>query len=105
MEQVLLVILILVAIALVITVLLQQSEGGALGMGGSPGGLMTARGAANFLTRLTAILGGAFFTICLTLAILSGQHTKPHSIMDQPASPGAPAAPAGPAQPLVPFSK
>ena len=62
MQEVLLVVHLMLAIAIVITVLLQRSEGGALGMGGSSGGggggggLMTGREAANLLTRSTAVL-------------------------------------------------
>jgi protein translocase SecG subunit len=58
---ILLVLQIIVAIALVGVILLQRSEGGALGMGGGPGGFMTARGAGDLLTRTTAILAAVFF--------------------------------------------
>lgn len=60
----------MIVIALVIVVLLQRSEGGALGMGG--GGFMSARGAANALTRTTAILATAFFATSIALGIISG---------------------------------
>jgi preprotein translocase subunit SecG len=64
MTAVLLIIHVLIALALIAVVLLQRSEGGALGIGGGgggAGGFMTGRGAANLLTRSTAILGVAFF--------------------------------------------
>ena len=65
METVLIVIHLMVVLALVGVVLLQRSEGGGLGIGGGSG-FMTARGAANALTRATAILAAAFFVTSLT---------------------------------------
>jgi preprotein translocase subunit SecG len=61
---------ILVCVALICVILLQRSEGGALGMGGGGGGFMTARGAGNLLTRTTAILAAIFFTLSIGLTIL-----------------------------------
>lgn len=104
METVLLVIHVLIAVFLIGVVLLQRSEGGALGIGGGGGGVMTGRGAANLLTRSTAILAAAFFGTSIVLAILSGAHTAPTSILDQPAS-SVPAAPAVPAEPAAPISE
>lgn len=73
MHAVLLTIHTLIVLALVGVVLLQRSEGGALGMGGGGGGggLMSGRGAANALTRTTTVLGAAFFLTSLVLAITS----------------------------------
>ena len=68
----LLVVQTLVAAALVGGILMQRSEGGGLGVGGSSAGLMTARGAADFLTRATAILGGLFIFLSITLAAIAG---------------------------------
>ena len=66
----------LVSAALVGVILLQKSEGGGLTTGGSPSGLMSARGAADFLTRTTAILAGAFIVLSITLAVLAaGRHS------------------------------
>lgn len=66
----------LVAAALVGVILMQKSEGGGLTTGGSPSGLMSARGAADFLTRTTAILAGAFIILCVLLAVLAaGRHS------------------------------
>ncbi len=75
METVLIIVHLLIVAALIGTVLLQRSEGGALGMGGGGGGggLMTGRGTANALTRATAYLALAFFATSLTLAIIAGQ--------------------------------
>ena len=62
----------LVAFTLVAVILMQRSEGGGLGVGGSSGGLMTARGAADFLTRATSILGGMFIVLSIVLAAVAG---------------------------------
>lgn len=71
----LLVVQAVVAFALVAVVLMQRSEGGGLGMGGSPTGLMSARGAADFLTRATTILATIFVLLSITLAVLAAtQH-------------------------------
>lgn len=61
----------LVAAALVGVILMQRSEGGGLGVGGSPAGLMSARGAANFLTRSTTVLATLFVILSIVLAILA----------------------------------
>jgi len=68
----LLVVQTLVAVALVAVILMQRSEGGGLGVGGSSAGLMTARGAADFLTRATSILGGLFIFLSIALAAIAG---------------------------------
>jgi preprotein translocase subunit SecG len=99
MQTVLIVVHLLIVIALVGTVLLQRSEGGALGVGGG-GGFMTGRGQANALTRATAILAGLFFLTSLALTLLANLHRNPQSIFDTaghstPASQPVPAAPAG----------
>ena len=58
----------IIAAALVTVILMQRSEGGGLGMGGSPSGLMSARGAADFLTRATTVLASAFILFSIFLA-------------------------------------
>ena len=83
MHAVLLVIHLMVAAALIGAVLLQHSEGGALGMGGGGGGLMTGRGTANLLTRATAVLAAAFFATSILLTILSRQTGPATSVFDQ----------------------
>ncbi|TPN88107.1 preprotein translocase subunit SecG [Mesorhizobium sp. CU2] len=117
METVLIVVHLMVVLALVGVVLLQRSEGGGLGIGGGSG-FMTARGAANALTRATAILAAAFFVTSLALSIIARYGEKPIDILDRPATstsgsgvlnqlPGSngpvgtskPAAPAGTAAP------
>jgi preprotein translocase subunit SecG len=105
MIAVLLVFHVLLAIALIGVVLLQRSEGGALGSlggggGGGGGGFMTARGSANLLTRATAVLAALFMLTSLALVILSGPRTTQRSIVDQPA-PTQPATPAAPSVPLA----
>jgi preprotein translocase subunit SecG len=62
----------IVAAALALVILMQRSEGGGLGVGGSSAGLMTARGAADFLTRATAVLGTLFVVLCIALAAIAG---------------------------------
>ena len=81
METVLIVVHMMVVLALVGVVLLQRSEGGALGIGG--GGFMSARGAANALTRTTAILAAAFFVTSITLGVLAKVANKPSDVLDQ----------------------
>lgn len=70
----------LVATALVGVILMQRSEGGGLGVGGSPAGLMSARGAANFLTRATAFLAIAFISLSIVLAALAVGATSTRKI-------------------------
>jgi len=70
---ILLAINIVVCLGLIGVVLLQRSEGGALGMGGGNTGFMTARGAGDLLTRITWILFSIFLVISLVLTILTGR--------------------------------
>ena len=102
MLNVILVIHLLIAIALVGVILLQRSEGGALGIGGGGGGLMTGRAAGNLLTRATAILAGAFFITSMGLALLANERSKPSSLMTEPAGMAAPVKPAQPEKPAAP---
>lgn len=90
----------LITLALVAVILLQRSEGGALGIGGGGGGggLMTARGAANLLTRSTTILATLFIGMSILLAVLAAGTNKARVI-----DPNAVAAPAQTA-PLVPVA-
>ena len=81
MQTVLIVFHLMIVVALVGTVLLQRSEGGALGVGGS-GGFMTGRGQANALTRATAILATLFFITSLALSIIASYSRAPKSILD-----------------------
>lgn len=112
MQHVLLVIHLLIAAALVGIILIQRSEGGALGIGGGGGGgLVTGRSAGNILTRATGILAAAFFATSLILAIVANGSGKGSSIVDgvtatAPATADGAAAPATapevPAQPAAP---
>jgi len=63
----------IIAASLVGVILMQRSEGGGLGMGGSPSGLMSARGAADFLTRTTTILATAFIILSISLAFVAAK--------------------------------
>jgi preprotein translocase subunit SecG len=107
----------IVAASLVGIILMQRSEGGGLGMGGSPSGLMSARGAADFLTRTTTILATVFIILSISLAFVAAKKSGSGAIDDSlqrtevPAAPSAPvtAAPAStaPAAPAteVPLDK
>ena len=103
MFKFLLVLQTLIAAALVAVILMQRSEGGGLGVSSSSAGLMTARGAADFLTRATAILGGLFITISILLAAIAGVSRESTTVDTSLARPveqqpvqQAPAAPASP---------
>lgn len=126
MSTVILLIHVMIAISLVGVILLQRSEGGALGIGGGGGGagggggFMTGRGAGDALTRTTAILATCFFLTSLTLSILASHNNAsapsivptsggeggltPLAIPGQ-TEPAAPAVPAAPSGPQVPQSK
>jgi preprotein translocase subunit SecG len=92
---------IVIALALIGVVMLQKSEGGALGMGGGGmSGFMTGRSTANLLTRTTAILAAAFFATSILLVVLSNYSRAPRSIIDEGGPP--PTAPVGPAAPAAP---
>ncbi|MDP2120030.1 MAG: preprotein translocase subunit SecG [Hoeflea sp.] len=82
MQTVLIVIHLMIVLALVGIVLIQRSEGGGLGIGGGSG-FMSARGAANALTRTTAILAAAFFVTSLALGILARYGDSPTDILDR----------------------
>jgi len=90
----LLIIQTIVAAALVGVILMQRSEGGGLGVGGSSSGFMTARGAADFLTRSTAVLATIFVVLAIALAALAGVTRQPQSIDTSLANQAAPASPA-----------
>ena len=70
----------IIAASLVGTILMQRSEGGGLGVGGSSSGFMTARGAADFLTRATAVLGGLFIFLSILLAAIAGATSAPTKV-------------------------
>jgi preprotein translocase subunit SecG len=70
----------LIAVALISVILMQRSEGGGLGVGGSSSGFMTARGAADFISRSTAILGGLFIVLSIVMAAIAGASRQPAKI-------------------------
>ena len=70
----------LIAVSLISVILMQRSEGGGLGVGGSSSGFMTARGAADFLTRSTAVLGGMFIILSIVMAAIAGATREPAKI-------------------------
>jgi len=108
-----------IAISLIGTILMQRSEGGGLGVGGSSSGFMTARGAADFLTRSTAILGGLFITLSIVMAAIAGVSRQAPTIdaslankvqssrpAPEPAQPAAPATtPSNDTTPAVPLAQ
>ena len=87
----------IIAAILVGVILMQKSEGGGLGTGGSPAGLMSARGAADFLTRSTAVLATAFVGMSIVLAVLASSRqavTVDTTLASRPAAAAPAAAPA-----------
>jgi preprotein translocase subunit SecG len=86
MQTTLIVIHLLIVLALIGVVLLQRSEGGALGIGGGGGGgFMSNRGTGNLLTRATAVLAAGFFLTSLSLSILAGWRPAAPSVIQQQA--------------------
>ncbi|MFN3837657.1 MAG: preprotein translocase subunit SecG [Brevundimonas sp.] len=115
LQTILLVAIILIAVSLTGVVLLQRSEGGALGMGGGPSGFMTARGAGNLLTKITWILAALLFGLTIVLTVVGNMDRAAVSGIDadavgslatrpQTQAPQQPAQqqPATPAQPAAP---
>jgi len=92
----------LVAGSLVGVILMQRSEGGGLGVGGSSSGFMTARGAADFLSRSTAILGGTFIVLSIVMAAIAGATRTPTKIDTSLANSAAPIERSQPAAPAKP---
>jgi preprotein translocase subunit SecG len=80
---VILVIHLFVAAALVGLVLVQRSEGGALGMGGGSNSLISGRGAADALARLTMVAGAIFFVTSISLTMLAGSARHDRSVIDR----------------------
>jgi preprotein translocase subunit SecG len=102
----LLVVQAIIAALLVTVILMQRSEGGGLGMGGSPAGFMSARGAADFLTRSTTVLATLFVGLSVVMAVIASVRHAPSDIdtsLVKPATtaPAGPAPAAGNADPLA----
>ena len=81
MQTVVIVIHLMVVVALIAVVLLQRSEGGALGIGGSDQ-FMSVRGQGNVLTRATTILAAVFFATSMLMTVLNRLNAPPTSILD-----------------------
>jgi preprotein translocase subunit SecG len=129
MQNVLLVVQVLIALALIAVILIQrtaQDGGGLTGGSSTMGGLFTARGSANLLTRATGVLATLFIVNSLALGALASHQHATGSLIDQiapmtpvtapavptantpadaPAEPQAPSEPATPAAPEVPLAK
>ena len=85
MSTVLLIIQLIISIFLTILILIQRSEGGALGIGGGGGGgLMSGRSATTSIVRVTAILGALFIVNCLALSVVYQWETDPNSFVNNP---------------------
>lgn len=103
MQSVLLTVHLIACIALVIAIMLQRSEGGALGMGGGgTGGLISGRGAAGVLVKVTMALAAIFFTTSIAMTFLNNQANSGPSVLERQASESNPfdtlsTSPAGPA--------
>jgi preprotein translocase subunit SecG len=80
----------LVTILLVVVILIQKSEGGGLGVGGSQAGFMSARGAADFMTRMTQVLGGLFVVLSIILAALAVKNSSAQTVDDRSTAPCPP---------------
>lgn len=101
MQSVLIVVELFVSAGLIMVIMLQRSEGGALGMGGGGsglGGLFSPRGATDTLTRTTGILAVLFFLTCMGLNVFALRGRDERSILDTPASATSQTAP----KPVVP---
>ncbi len=104
MATILLVFYMTSAVSMIVIILLQRSEGGALGIGGgSGGGLVSGRGAANFMTRVTAILATIFFTTGIALSVLGHRAPPASAVVGGPAK--APAGESMPASEPAPVDK
>jgi preprotein translocase subunit SecG len=103
MQTILVIAELVIAVALIVFVLLQRSEGGALGMGGGGGGmggLFSPRGAADTLTRTTAILAALFFLTCVGLNLLALHGRNEKSILDAPVTSQGPSTAPRPKAPV-----
>ena len=105
----LLVVQALVAAVMIAVILMQKSEGGGLGVGGSPTGMLSARGAADFMTRATTVLATLFVVLSIALAAMAAAGTGSSTIDTSLSKTAQPAGAAGlgsltapaPAQPVA----
>jgi len=83
MENIILVINVILAIILVVVILLQKSEGGALGLGASQDSFVSSRSAGSFLTKATAIIATLFIITSISLTIMSKDNFSSTSVLEQ----------------------
>ncbi len=83
MENLILILNIVLAVVLVILILFQKSEGGALGIGASQESLISSRAAGNFLTKTTAIIATLFILTSITLTVMSQQKNPTSSVLEK----------------------
>ena len=83
MQTFLLIFHITLAVLLIGSVLLQKSDGGALGIGGNSDNLMSSRSAGNFLTKFTAIIAFLFILTSISLALINKKDISQKSIIDK----------------------
>ena len=83
MENIILTIHIILAILLIGSVLLQKSEGGALGIGSGSDSLMSSRSAGNFLTKFTSIVALLFVITSISLTAIHREDSKSNSVIDK----------------------
>ena len=83
MENLILIFNIILAFSLVIVILLQKSEGGALGIGASQESFVTSRSAGNFLTKATAIIATLFIVTSISLTIISSKEISRSSVLEK----------------------
>ena len=74
---------IIIAVLLVVSILLQKSEGGALGLGVSQDNFASSRSAGNFLTKATGILATLFIILSLSLTLIANRDLNPISVIDK----------------------
>jgi len=82
-ENIILTIHVILAVLLIGSVLLQKSEGGALGIGGGSDSLMSSRGAGNFLTKFTSVVALLFIITSISLTAINKTETKGNSVLDK----------------------
>ena len=83
MENFILIVNVILAILLVIVILLQRSEGGALGLGVSQDSFISSRSASNFLTKTTAILATLFIITSISLTVISKEQFSSTSVLEK----------------------
>ncbi len=83
MENIILIIHVILALLLIVSVLLQRSDGGALGIGSGSETLMSSRSAGDFLTKFTTIIAILFIITSISLTIINKKDQDPSSVLDE----------------------